>query len=149
MKIRQLGLTFGLLASLITFNASAADVDSPIGRWRTYDDKTHQPRGIVRIYEKAGKLFGSIERAPEKKDDGAVCSACTDERKNQPIDGLVIIRNMERDGDEWVGGDIIDPDDGKLYRFKMHLEDHGTKLIARGFIGISLLGRSQTWVRLP
>jgi uncharacterized protein (DUF2147 family) len=149
MKIRQLGLTFGLLASLITINASASDADSPIGRWRTFDDKTHEPRGIVRIFEKGGKLFGSIERGVDKKDDGAVCSACNDDRKDQPLNGLVIIRNMDRDGDEWGGGDIVDPDDGKVYRLKMHLEDHGTKLIARGFIGFSLLGRSQTWVRLP
>ena len=72
---------------------------------------------------------------------------CTDERKNQPIIGLPIARNMaQRDG-EYGGGDILDPDNGSVYRCKFQLEQSGTVLVVRGFIGFTLLGQSQTWRR--
>jgi uncharacterized protein (DUF2147 family) len=140
----------GLLAAAML--AHAADTDSPVGRWQTYDDRTNQPRGMVRIYDQDGKLFGRVERAADKKGDGAVCTACTDDRRGQPIEGLVIIRNMAKSADdplEWTGGDVLDPENGKIYRFRMKLEDHGATLQARGFIGISLIGRTQTWKRIP
>jgi uncharacterized protein (DUF2147 family) len=133
-------------------HAAAVDIDSPIGRWQTYDDRTHQARGMVRIFEKDGKLFGRIERRPEKRDPSDLCTACNDERKDQPIDGLVIIRNMsksDQDPLEWVGGDVVDPDTGRVYRFRMRVEDRGETLVVRGFFGVSLLGRTQTWKRIP
>lgn len=132
--------------------AATSESDTPIGRWQTFDDRTHAPGGTIHIFEKNGKLFGRIERMPDGRDGRDLCTACTDERKDQPLDGLVIIRNMARsaeDPKEWGGGDVLDPDSGKLYRFRMRVEDHGAKLLARGFVGISLLGRSQTWARLP
>jgi uncharacterized protein (DUF2147 family) len=132
--------------------AAAPDIDSPIGRWQTYDDRTNQPRGMVLIYEQEGKLFGRIERRPEKRDPTDLCTACGDERKNQPIDGLVIIRNMSKSAEdplEWTGGDVVDPDTGRVYRLKMHVENRGATLQVRGFIGVSLLGRTQTWKRIP
>ena len=72
---------------------------------------------------------------------------CTDDRKNQPIIGLMIIRNVRLENGEYGGGDILDPDTGSVYRCKLHVEDGGAKLLVRGFIGISLLGRTQTWER--
>jgi uncharacterized protein (DUF2147 family) len=142
-----------LAAGLCTHRvALALENESPVGHWQTYDDHTKAPRGMIRIYEKDGKLFGHIERAAEKMNDRDVCSVCTDDRRDKPIDGLVIIRNMVRSADqplEWTGGDILDPDTGKLYRFKMRVEDHGAKLVVRGFLGLSLLGRTQTWMRIP
>ncbi len=77
----------------------------------------------------------------------AICTLCTDDRKNQPVMGMQVIRGMKPDGNGWDGGTIIDPKTGKIYKLKMHLEDGGQKLVVRGFIGISLFGRSQTWVR--
>ena len=127
--------------------AVAADTSSPIGEWKTFDDKTGQARAIVRIYEQDGKLFGKIERSFTPGAENRVCAVCSDDRKNRPMLGLVIIRNMTRTDDGYGGGDILDPDSGSVYRCKLHVEDGGAKLLVRGFIGISLLGRTQTWER--
>ena len=124
-----------------------ADSTSPIGLWKTFDDKTGKPRGLVRIYEHDGKLFGRLEESFTPGAEGHVCAVCTDARKNQPIIGLSIIRNMEHENNEYNGGDILDPESGSVYRCKMHLEQDGTRLVLRGFIGFPLLGRSQTWRR--
>jgi uncharacterized protein (DUF2147 family) len=125
----------------------AADLNSPIGRWKTFDDKTGEARGIVRIYEQDGRFFGRLEQSFTAGADARVCSVCTDDRKNQPIIGLMIIRNVRLENGEYGGGDILDPDTGSVYRCKFHLEQGGTRLVVRGFIGFSLLGRSQTWQR--
>jgi uncharacterized protein (DUF2147 family) len=127
--------------------AHAADMQSPIGLWKTVDDKTGQPRALVRIYLQDGKYFGRIEQSFTPGAESRVCSVCTDERKNQPIIGLLIIRNVSlRDG-EYGGGDILDPDTGSVYHCKFRLENGGAALVVRGYIGFSLLGRSQTWQR--
>ena len=125
----------------------AADSSSPIGEWKTFDDKTGKARAIVRIYEQDGRLFGKIERSLMPGAESRVCAVCTDDRKDQPMLGLVIIRNMRRIDDGYAGGDILDPDTGSVYRCKFHLEENGAKLVLRGFIGISILGRTQTWER--
>jgi uncharacterized protein (DUF2147 family) len=127
---------------------AAADASSPIGVWKTFDDRTGAARAIVRIYEENGKLFGKIETSFTPGADHRVCVLCTDERKNQPIIGLIVIRNMTRTGREYTGGDILDPENGSVYHCKMHVEA-GTRLVLRGYIGISLLGRNQTWERQP
>ncbi len=137
-----------LILSAALLLCAAADVSvSPIGLWKTFDDKTGQARAIVRIYEQNGRLFGRIEQTFKPGGERRVCAPCTDERKNQPIVGLVIIRNMKPDGNEYEGGDILDPESGSVYHCKMHLERNGARLVLRGYIGFSLLGRSQTWER--
>src|ERR1700690_775541 len=130
-----------------TAPASTTEPASPIGLWKTIDDKTGSPRAIVRIYEQDGKLFGRIEHSFTPGAENRVCEQCTDERKNQPIIGLIIIRNIQSKDGEYAGGDILDPDTGTIYRCKFHLDQNGAHLIVRGYIGISLLGRSQTWQR--
>jgi len=135
------------IAALHAAPASATEPASPIGLWKTIDDKSGSPRAIVRIYEQDGKLFGRIERSFTPGAENRVCEECTDERKNQPIIGLIIIRNIRSKDDEYAGGDILDPDTGTVYRCKFHLDQNGSRLIVRGYIGISLLGRSQTWQR--
>lgn len=127
--------------------ALASTGDSPLGLWKTFDDRTGQPRALVRIYEEKGRLFGRIEQSFTPGAEHRVCRVCTDERRNQPIIGLLIIRNLEHTRDEWSGGDILDPDSGSVYRCKVRLDQGGTRLIVRGYIGFSLLGRSQTWQR--
>jgi uncharacterized protein (DUF2147 family) len=135
------------LGSAPGFMAYAAGAPSPLGLWKTFDDKTGKPRALVRIYLQDGKYFGKIEQSFTPGAETRVCAVCTDERKNQPIIGLLIIRNVSlRDG-EYGGGDILDPDSGSVYRCKFHLENDGAVLVVRGFIGFSLLGRSQTWRR--
>jgi uncharacterized protein (DUF2147 family) len=149
MKASQkiVGLAW-LLFALMPIGASiAADATSPIGSWKTIDDKTGRERAIVRIYEKDGLLFGRIEHTFTPGGETRVCVPCTDERKNLPIIGLLVVRNMKPDGGEWSGGDILDPESGSVYRCRMHLEQNGSRLVVRGYIGISLLGRSQTWQR--
>jgi len=101
----------------------------------------------VRIFVQDGKYFGRIEHSFTPGAESRVCGVCIDERKNQPIVGLIIIRNMSPRGGEFGGGDILDPDSGSVYRCKFHLEKGGAVLAVRGYIGISLLGRSQTWQR--
>jgi uncharacterized protein (DUF2147 family) len=119
------------------------------GRWKTIDDKTGKPKGIVLIYEQKGEFFGKVESAIDPKDANQICDLCKDERKNQPVTGMVILRHLKRNGDEYGGGDILDPDNGSVYRCKARLVEGGKKLVLRGYIGISLLGRSQTWIREP
>jgi uncharacterized protein (DUF2147 family) len=133
------------LILLTALGSLASAADTPVGLWKTFDDKTGNARAIVRIYEENGKLFGKIEQSFTPGAEKRVCAVCTDERKDHPIIGLVIIRNMKAADGGYEGGDILDPDSGSVYRCKFHLDDGGTHLIVRGFIGISLLGRTQTW----
>src|SRR6476620_1346980 len=131
--------------------AAAAQSTSPVGVWRTVDDGTKKDKSLVRISESGGVYTGKVEKFldPETPKD-AVCKDCSDERKDKPILGMTIIRNMKQSSDDktlFEGGEILDPNNGKVYQSKMKLVDNGTKLEVRGFVGISLLGRTQTWVR--
>ena len=134
----------------VSFCASDPSLEpTPVGRWKTVDDKTGKPRSIVRIYEENGELYGRVEQSLNPERAGRRCDKCTDERKNQLIVGMVIIRKLKKDGDEYTGGDILDPDNGKIYRCKLKLKEHGNVLSVRGYLGASLFGRSQTWTREP
>ena len=139
-------LAGALLASAATSMAQAA---SPTGLWQTIDDKTGQPKALVQIAQDGdGTLTGKILTGLGSNDDpNRRCTACTDSRKDQLMKGMTIINGMKSDGDTWDGGQILDPENGKLYKCKMHLDDSGQKLVVRGYIGVSLLGRSQTWIR--
>ena len=145
--IRIAVLSVVLLAVIPPMAAFGSESASPLGVWKTFDDKTGEARAIVKIYDENGKLFGRIEQSFRPGATSRVCAVCTDERKNHPIIGLIIIRNMKLDGNEYAGGDILDPESGSVYRCKMHLEQGGSRLIVRGYVGFSLLGRSQTWQR--
>jgi uncharacterized protein (DUF2147 family) len=137
-----------IVCALAIGAARASDASSPLGLWKTFDDKTGAARAIVRIYEQDGQLFGKIVSSFKPGADKRVCEQCSDERKNQPIIGLIIIRDMKPGDGEYSGGDILDPDNGSVYRCKMHVGEDG-RLVVRGFIGISLLGRTQIWQRQP
>jgi len=136
-----------LPAALLLWAADIAPL-TPVGRWKTIDDKTGKPKAIVRIYEENGLLYGRIE-ATLQPDAKKICDKCQDQRKNQPIIGMVILRGLKPHDAEYSGGDILDPDNGSVYRCRLRLEDRGAKLSVRGYIGFSLLGRSQTWTREP
>lgn len=128
--------------------ADTTDLTSPLGLWKTFDDATGKPGGIVRLYLQDGKIFGKIEKSFRPGAESRTCGECSDERKNQPIIGLVFLRAMVRDNDEYRGGDILDPDNGSVYRCKLQLEDGGRRLRVRGYIGVPLLGRTQIWERV-
>lgn len=136
------------LMALATLAAAAAD-PGIVGRWRTFDDKTGKAKGIVLIYEQNGQFFGKVESSIDPKQANKICDLCKDDRKNKPVTGMTILRRLQRNGDEYGGGDILDPDNGTVYRCKARLAEGGKKLIVRGYVGISLLGRSQTWTREP
>jgi uncharacterized protein (DUF2147 family) len=141
-----------ILATLVCAQMQAvaippADWMSPVGRWTTFDDRTGKARAIVQIYEEQGEFFGRIESTLMAAPDTRVCISCTDDRKNQPIIGLVVMRHVRFEDGEYRGGTILDPDTGAIYRCKLKLEDGGARLVVRGFVGIALFGRSQTWRR--
>jgi uncharacterized protein (DUF2147 family) len=127
----------------------AAAADSPAGTWRSIDDKTKQARSIIKITEENGELKGVVEKLFDQPgDDPAhLCKECKGERKDKPIVGMTILWGLKKDGDTWGGGEILDPHNGKIYRCKMTLSADGKSLNVRGFIGISLLGRTQAWWR--
>ena len=115
--------------------------------WRTIDDKTHKTRGLVRLFEKDGAIYGKIEASFDPKEAREVCEKCDGDRRNKPVIGLVFLRDMKKRGAEYSGGDILDPDTGWIYRCKMSLEEGGRKLNVRGYLGLALVGRTQTWIR--
>jgi uncharacterized protein (DUF2147 family) len=129
---------------------AAAEMDSPAGLWRTIDDKTGKERSLVRIVENNGVFEGKVEKIFEQADDDPdhLCKKCEGERKDKPIIGMTFLWGLKKDGDQYGGGEILDPKNGKIYRAKMRLTEGGRKLEVRGYIGLSLFGRSQTWLRL-
>ncbi|MEO6224123.1 MAG: DUF2147 domain-containing protein [Vicinamibacterales bacterium] len=128
--------------------AVALQTASPIGLWQTVSDKTGQVQSLVRVYEERGRLFGRVEKVLVTEGVPPTCEKCRDERKGQPMVGLVIIRNMTKKEAEYRDGDILDPENGKVYRARMTLDSTNKHLTVRGYIGISLFGRSQTWQRV-
>ena len=119
---------------------------TPVGLWKTIDDDTKQAKALIRVTERDGQFSGRIEKILTDKAD-AKCELCTDERKDKPVQGMTIVTGMKRDGEHWSGGQILDPNNGKVYRSQMKLIDGGKRMEVRGYIGTPLLGRTQTWHR--
>ncbi|MBB3228983.1 uncharacterized protein (DUF2147 family) [Luteibacter sp. Sphag1AF] len=134
-----------VLAAVPAFAAS----DSPVGKWRTIDDTTHKPKSVVEITETNGVLEGKVlEVLQSDQGPHPTCTACDGDLKNKPIEGMRIMWGLKKDGDQWSGGQILDPKKGKIYKVKLELTDGGEKLDVHGYIGFSLLGRSQIWERI-
>ncbi len=113
------------------------------GKWKTIDDETKQPKSIVEIFKKSdGKYYGKIYQLLVKPENPN-CVACKDDRKGKPLVGMEIIRGLKKEGDEFTGGTITDPKTGKTY--KCTITKDGNELNVRGYVGLSLLGRTQTW----
>ena len=146
----RLSRTVALAAAALLAAAPAFAQDpSPVGLWKNIDDVSGKPKALIRITEENGVVQGKIEklfRAPGEEQN-PLCDKCSDARKNQPIVGMVFMSGLKKDGKEYSGGDILDPDNGKVYKSKLKLADGGKKLEVRGYIGVPLLGRSQTWLR--
>lgn len=120
---------------------------SILGKWKTIDDETGQAKSVVEIYEENGKVYGKIISVFDKAKEKSVCDKCEGDKKNKPIKGLVILENAKKKGSSWEGGTILDPTKGKVYKCTLTLENND-KLKLRGFIGISLIGRTQYWERV-
>ncbi len=141
-----------LLVSVFMFLAMSstlfAQKDPIIGKWKTIDDETGEPKSIVEIYMRNGKFYGRVDSLFRKpgEDPNPKCDKCPedDPRYNKPVLGMEIIKDMVKDGDEYVGGTILDPKKGKIYRCKLWIEDG--KLMVRGYLAIFY--RTQTWYRV-
>lgn len=136
-------LTFLFVAVAGIFSAQA----QVTGKWKTIDDETGEAKSIVEIYEQNGKIYGKVVEILNPAKKKAKCVNCKGSDKDKPIEGLVIIKGLTKDGDEYTDGDILDPNKGKVYSCTITL-DGKDKLNVRGYMGISLLGRSQTWTRV-
>ena len=134
----------------VAVSASAFAQMSPAGLWKTIDDETKKEKSLVRIKEVNGVFSGTVDRFLDpttKLDD--VCEKCTDERKDKPVLGMTIIRNIKASADDkgiWDGGDILDPNNGKVYKARLKPVDGGKKLELRGYIGPFY--RTQVWLRV-
>jgi uncharacterized protein (DUF2147 family) len=130
-----------ILSGLLIGNVSAQTI---FGKWKTIDDETGKPKSIVEIYEKDGKAYGKVIKLfrEPNEDQDPICDKCTDDRKDKKVLGMEIVRNMQKDDDEWEDGTIMDPKKGTVYDCKIWLEDG--KLQVRGYIAFFF--RTQTWL---
>lgn len=137
------------LAALLALPAAHADDASPVGLWKNIDDVSGKPKALIRISENKGELEGRIEKLfrAAGEEQNPKCDRCEGVNKDQPIIGMVFMSGLKKSGDEYSGGQILDPDNGKVYKSKLTLVDGGKKVNVRGYIGIPMLGRSQVWVR--
>lgn len=137
---------------LVALLSSAAFAQgSPAGLWKTIDDETKKEKSLVRVTDTGGVFSGRIEKLLNPSEPNPVCDKCTDERKDKPITGMTIIRNVKKNADDqelWDGGDILDPNNGKVYHVRMKPIEEGKKLEVRGYVGAPLFGRTQTWHRV-
>jgi uncharacterized protein (DUF2147 family) len=136
-----------LLNTLILFVMSlTTQINTIEGTWITQDDETGRKKSEVLIYKENGKLYGKITELLLPEDEGKKCINCKGKNKNQPIEGMVIIKDLELEDDTWEDGTILDPKSGKVYDCYIGFQDSNT-LKVRGFLGFSLLGRTQIWKR--
>ena len=135
--------------SLVVFFLIICNVQSQtvLGKWKTIDDETGQAKSVVEIYEKSGKIYGKIIDIIDPAKKKELCTKCSGADKNVPILGMTIIKGLVKDGDEYNGGKILDPNKGEEYKCLITLEDKD-KLKVRGFIGFSVFGRTQYWSRV-
>ena len=150
MKSLKINLIIAGLAALIIAGISQtvlAQTDPVVGVWKTIDDKTGQAKSLVKIDIVNGELQGTVMQTFPTPSESSIthCTLCSDARKNQPIIGMKIMSGLKQDKTGyWSGGEILDPKEGKIYKVKLSTDD-GKKLDVRGYIGIALIGRTQTW----
>ena len=138
--------TAGTLAISVTM---ASAQDTPVGVWQQYDDRKGDLRSIIRIEANSEELVGTVVKAFPRPGEPAepTCEKCPGEFKDKPIVGLRFMWGLKGTGREWGGGRVLDPEDGKIYRVKLKLAEDGKTLEVRGYVGISLFGRTQRWIR--
>ncbi|MBV8503537.1 MAG: DUF2147 domain-containing protein [Paucibacter sp.] len=137
--------------ALLTAGTLAQAQTTPVGLWKTIDDDGKTEKSLVRISENKGVLTGSIEKVFDASKQNEVCDKCKDDRKDKPVVGLQIIRGVRQNADDkmiWDGGEVLDPEDGKTYKTRLKPIDGGKKMELRGYVGLPMFGRSQTWVRV-
>jgi uncharacterized protein (DUF2147 family) len=139
-----------ICSALVLAAGTAAAQMTPVGLWKTIDDETKKEKSLVRVVDNGGVVTGRIEKFldPDSKPD-AVCDKCSDDRKGKPILGMTILRNLKPGEDDktvWEGGDVLDPNNGKIYRARLKPVNNGKELQLRGYLGPFY--RTQTWIRV-
>jgi uncharacterized protein (DUF2147 family) len=137
--------TLAALLFCIALNVAQAQ-NTPVGLWKTVDDKTGQEKSLVRISESGGVLSGRIEKLLHPSKPNPLCEKCRDDRRGKPMVGLSIIEGPKQHGDVWEGGKILDPANGKVYAVRLKPVDGGRSLEVRGYIGPFF--RTQLWSRI-
>jgi len=137
-----------LAAFLLACPSYALCQSSPAGLWKTFSDRNGQPDGLVRIVEVAGHYEATVQAvfSPPAPSANPLCELCPGELKDKPVVGLKIMRDLHPDGDAYAG-EILDPDDGNVYRCTVRLIEGGRKLEVRGYVGLPIFGRTQVWTR--
>ena len=131
--------------------ARAADPPGLEGRWLTFDGAPRERRSLVEVTRRDGKIAGRIAELYLKpgEDPDPRCDDCPGEAKGQRIRGLAILSLEAEPGGATYRGNVLDPDEGKVYRCTVTLEEGGRRLVLRGYVGVPLFGRSETWERAP
>jgi uncharacterized protein (DUF2147 family) len=142
-----MALALLLLVPAVSALGDNAGPVSPVGRWKTVDDNTGKPRSFVVIREMSGELQGTIEQliVDPGEDPAPKCDKCEGSKKDQPVVGMTFLWGLKSEKDRWGGGRILDPENGKVYKSWVRVIDGGKRLEVRGFIGVSVLGRTQYW----
>jgi uncharacterized protein (DUF2147 family) len=142
-------ISVSMLAGMLLASGAIAQTAGPVGLWKTIDDASGKPKALIRISASNNELSGKIEKLfrPANEEQHPVCTKCDGAKKDQPLIGMTILEGLKPDGAGYSGGTILDPDNGKVYQSKATLTDDGKQLKLRGYIGVPLLGRTQTWLR--
>jgi uncharacterized protein (DUF2147 family) len=138
-----------LAACLLLLPQSRAEAPTPVGMWVTVDEKTGKETALVEISLRDAELTGTVRQIfPQPGEDtDPRCEQCAGARKNQPVKGMQIIWGMSKTDEGYGGGQILDPDEGTIYRCKLKLSADGRQLLVHGYVGIPILGRTQVWLR--
>ncbi|HEX5354001.1 MAG TPA: DUF2147 domain-containing protein [Rhodanobacteraceae bacterium] len=143
--VRSVCISFALLLATAAYAAN----ETPVGTWTQVDDVTGKPKSIIEISQRPDGTLQGVVKQVLFSDQGTqpVCGKCKGERHDRPVVGMVIMWGVKKDGDTWDGGQILDPHNGKTYKVKLSMDDNGQKLDVRGYLGMPLFGRTQTWLR--
>ncbi|MDO3386599.1 DUF2147 domain-containing protein [Gilvimarinus sp. SDUM040013] len=138
--------TMGFVSAGLAAPLSAAPIE---GTWVTIDDKDRSRKSLVElVVTEEGELRGTITKLLQEKNQGLTCEKCPGDFKDKPVEGLTFMWSLEKASEgEWRDGKILDPKTGKVYKARASLSEDKQELTVRGFVGFSLFGRSQVWVR--
>ena len=141
-KTVQLSILFTLFISM------SISAQSVFGKWKTIDDRTGKPKGLIEIYEKDGLMYGKVLEILEEGKEGKLCEKCDGELKDKPVKGMEIITAGEKNNDdEWKGKRLFDPEQAMTFRFKIWLNpENSNELKVRGYL--AFIYRTQTWLRV-